>query len=164
MSKFDFETIIHELPSKWTERNFLWIWNADKIPPHVGLSVGKDYFSLTYKKSEHLQVSSMLKKAKRSSIPLVLVAFMEPVELTETSKIFMSYNRATPETTCLFPIKDVFQMNQDVKQLSDLLTNLKLSDRILDVYGVNLPNDYHGLAAYSLDDIQKRIDLLRSKI
>ena len=163
MSKFDFETILHEVPSKWSERSFIWIWNADKIPPHVGISVGRDYFSLTYKKAEHLQVSSMLKKAKRANIPLVFVAVRNQLDVLEVERCFFQYQRANKHTTCLFPIKQVFHLGEQVKQLADLLLHLHENEAISAVYGLNLPADYQGISDYSIGDIQKRIQELISK-
>lgn len=162
MSKFDFESIIHEVPTKWSERNYIWIWNDDKIPPHVGLSVGRTYFSLTYKKAECLQVYSMLKKAKRAQIPLVLVAVKNQVDVMEVERCFFNHQAADENTSCLYPIKEVFGLGKDVKQLSDLLRYLKQKNAISSVFALNLAKDYTGIPDYSINDIQKRIHELIS--
>src|SRR5688500_11237527 len=124
MSKFDFQSINRELPEQVLQKTFIWIWNADKIPPHIGISSGKDYYSLTYRKSEHLLSASMLRKAKRAAIPLVLVEIPQTMICLEPKTLFSRYDRASGELTCLKPISEVMQLSGWIKQLADLLIYL----------------------------------------
>ena len=156
MSKFDFKFIHRELPEYMLQKTFIWIWNADKIPPHIGISTGKDYYSLSYRKSEHLLTASMLKKAKRVAIPLVLVEIPKEMIRKDTTMIFSGYHRATDGFTCLHPIREVMQLDQ-VNQLADLLIHLESQNLITQVNGLNLPENYRGIPAYSMEDIWERI-------
>ncbi len=156
MSKFDFKFIHRELPEYMLQKTFIWIWNADKIPPHIGISTGKDYYSLSYRKSEHLLTASMLKKAKRVAIPLVLVEIPKEMIRKDTTMIFSGYHRATDGITCLHPIREVMQLDQ-VNQLADLLIHLESQNLITQVNGLNLPENYRGIPAYSMEDILERI-------
>lgn len=162
MSKFDFKFIHRELPDQLLQKTFIWIWNADKVPPHIGISSGKDYYSLTYRKSEQLLTASMLKKAKRSAVPLVLVEI--PVELIrkEMTSVFSKFERASGEITCMYPIREVMQL-EGVNQLANLLTYLDSEDLMLQVSGLNLPEDYRGIPEYSMEDILRRIQVLNRK-
>ena len=156
MSKFDFKFIHRELPEYMLQKTFIWIWNADKIPPHIGISTGKDYYSLSYRKSEHLLTASMLKKAKRDANPLVLVEIPKEMIRKDTTMIFSGYHRATDGITCLHPIREVMQLDQ-VNQLADLLIHLESQNLITQVNGLNLPENYRGIPAYSMEDILERI-------
>ncbi|TSJ47658.1 hypothetical protein [Fluviicola chungangensis] len=162
MSEFNFKTIYRELPEQMLRKSFIWIWNADKVPPHIGISRGKDYFSLTYRKSEHLLTASMLKKAKRSLIPLVLIEIPESVFVSDLVSVFSKYDRAAGGLTCLHPIREVMQQ-EGVSQLVNLLTYLESEDLILKVNGLNLPEGYRGIPDYSMEDILKRISQLNEK-
>lgn len=163
MSEFDFKTICREVPEQLLRKSFIWIWNADKIPPHIGISNGKDYFSLTYRKSEHLLTSSMLKKARRSLIPLVLAEVPPEVILFDLEAVFSKYDRAIEGITCLHPIRESMNLDRRVNQLSDLLVYLESKDLIIGVNGLNLPENYTGIPDYSMEDILKRIRILNTK-
>lgn len=163
MSKFDFKFIHRELPEHMLQKTFIWIWNADKIPPHIGISTGKDYYSLSYRKSERLLTASMLRKAKKASIPLVLVEIPKEVIRKDATVIFSGYHRAIDGITCLHPIREVMQLDQ-VNQLADLLTYLQSYDLITQVNGLNLPGNYRGIPAYSMEDILERIRSLNGEI
>ena len=159
MSEFDFKSIHRELPEQLLQKSVLWIWNADKIPPHIGISVEKEYFSLTYRKSERLLTASMLKKAKRSLVPLVLVEIPKELVSEEIAAVFSKYERAISDVTCLHPIREVMKLEQ-VSQLADLLSCLETGNLIKSVNGLNLPEDYKGIPDYSMEDILKRISQL----
>ena len=162
MSEFDFKFIHRELPDQLFQKTFIWIWNADKVPPHIGISAGKDYYSLTYRKSEHLLTASMLKKAKRSGVPLVLVEIPKETIQLNPQQTFSKYERAIDGITCLQPIREVMQL-EGVNQLASLLTYLESESLLIQVNGLNLPEDYTGIPDYSMEDILKRIRILNTK-
>lgn len=160
MSEFNFEAIQAGFPENLTQKTMIWIWNADKIPPHIGISTGKDYFSLTYRKSEHLLTASMLKKAKRSAIPVVLVEIPGDVIQLDSITVFSKYERAIDGITCLRPIREVMKLDSKVGQLADLLIYLEANQLICQVNGLNLPEGYVGIPDYSMEEILDRIKLL----
>lgn len=163
MSEFIFKHIYRELPDQLLQKSVIWIWNADKVPPHIGISRGRDYFSLTYKKSEQLLTASMLKKAKRSLIPLVLVEIPDEVILFDLGTVFSKYERAIDGITCLHPIRESMNLDRRVNQLSDLLVYLESKNLIRAVNGLNLPENYKGIPDYSMEDILKRIEGLNQR-
>ncbi|WP_300665839.1 hypothetical protein [Fluviicola sp.] len=160
MSEFNFEAIQAGFPENLIQKTMIWIWNADKIPPHIGISNGKDYFSLTYRKSERLLTASMLKKAKRSVIPLVLVEIPGDNIQLDPISIFSKYERAVDGITCLRPIREVMKLDSNVGQLADLLIYLESNKLIRGVNGLNLPEGYGGIPDYSMEEILDRIKLL----
>lgn len=163
MSSFEFGSIESGFPLKMTKQNYLWIWNATKIPPHIGISVGSNYFSLTYAEVEEMQVVSMIRKVKRSNIPLVLVELEKELDLKSTQEVFYKYTRAmVGGPTCLFPIRDVLNAGNEVGQLADLLAKLATTKN-LQFHGVNLPEDYTKLPSYTVSEIMERIESLSIK-
>lgn len=163
MSEFNFESILTGFPEQLLQKTCIWIWNADKIPPHIGISIDKDYFSLTYRKSEHLLTFSMVKKAKRSAIPLVLVEVPQKVIRKNPSVVFSNYDRAVDGVTCLHPIREVMGLD-GVSQLVILLNHLESENLITQVNGVHLPEGYNGIPDYSMNDILNRIKELNERI
>lgn len=162
MSEFNFEAIQAGFPENLNQKTIIWIWNADKIPPHIGISIGKDYFSLTFRKSEHLLTASMLKKAKRSAIPLVLVEIPGESIRLDPVTVFSKYKRAIDGITCLLPIRETMGLGESINQLADLLIYLESNKLIAQVNGVNLLEGYRGIPDYSMKEILDRIKLLNN--
>ena len=161
MASFTFEHIIRQSPSFDNDEVYIWVWNADKIPPHLGLSLGKNYLSLTYRGVEDFQTATMLRKIKRLNVPMLFVKISVSADQQKLLDTFSSYERAKPGgATCLSPIKDVLQASPEVIQLSLLLQFLEKHQQIESVFGVNLPDDYHSLPEYGWQDIVKRIETL----
>ncbi|MNK12903.1 hypothetical protein D3C87_309810 [compost metagenome] len=163
MSAFDFTQIHREFPENLLQKTYIWIWNADKIPPHIGISAGKEYYSLTYRKSEQLLTASMLKKAKRSAVPLVLVEIPSEIIKQDLNTVFKSYQRAMNGITCLYPIREALSLGSEINQLTDLLKHLQSEKLIRNVSGANLPEAYKGIPGYSMEDILKRIEYLNGE-
>lgn len=163
MVGFSFPVIHREWPTKLSSSQWLWIWNADKIPPHIGISVGKDYFSLTYKEVERKQTTSMVAKAKRSQIPLLLVRLTQNLTSEAVQSEFANYIKAeVGGPTCLFPIRELVGAPESVQQLAQLLDFLSTQQGELEVFGVHLKQDFRGLTPYSVDQIMKRINELHA--
>lgn len=163
MSTFKFDTITNEFPKFNKDEVFIWVWNADKIPPHLGLSCGKQYFSLTFKGVDEYSTPAMIRKIKRSEIPGLFIQ-VETTIGQDTRKTFDLFERAKPGiSTCLSPIKTVLGIDESVKQLAELLLIIKQDLRLKDVYGVFLPNDYQSLPVYNWNDIVSRIEVLNAE-
>jgi hypothetical protein len=163
MNTFKFETIIAELPKFEKDELFIWVWNADKIPPHLGLSCGKNYHSLTYKGVDEFMVGTMIRKLKRSEIPTLFVRVESELN-SDLSRLFQSFERAKPGvSTCLSPIKMAFGIEDTVKQLSGLLAQIQEQGKLGRVYGMFLNEDYSSLPVYGWEDIVSRIEVLNAE-
>lgn len=162
MPGFEFGTLQSGWPEKPGRGTWLWIWHADKIPPHIGISSADDYFSLTYKTCELAKsVAEMMHKAERAKIPLVLVDLQHCGLTTDFYAIFEQYDRAeSNKATCLTPIRAIFGMNDTVRQLSDLLTEIEKSGHLRDVFVLHLEPTYRGIRDYSITEIMQRIEQL----
>ena len=161
MSSFPFHTILKNLPTDWNSKKHLWIWNPDKIPPHIGISDGDNYFSLTFRGIEQLHVPEILKKANRSKTPFLVIELEQTSFQTDFSQIFNQFEKAKVNgPTCLYPIKAICGSSNRVNQLSDLLVEIQQNQQKWTVYGAHLPLGYSEIPAYSVADIMIRIDEL----
>jgi hypothetical protein len=162
MPEFNFSDIMFASPEKIGFGTWLWVWNADKIPPHIGISRGRNYFSLTYRNCEvQKDVAAMFRKAKRAAIPLVLIDVSNWEFLRDFTTIFEQYERAASGgPTCLTPVKEAFGLTEGVFQLADLLTEIEKQGRLKQVFALNLDRTYRGIPDYSVTEIMSRIELL----
>jgi hypothetical protein len=162
MADFVFSGLIFGWPEKLSSGAWLWIWNADKVPPHIAVSRGQNYFSLTYRECEiQKNVAAMVRRAKRTAIPLVLVNISDwPFERDFTA-IYEQYDRAkVGGPTCLTPVKEVLGLTDRIAQLAELLTEIEKAGQLKQVFAVNLDRAYRGIPDYTVSEIMSRIELL----
>lgn len=162
MPTFNFSEMQTGWPPKMVRGSYLWIWNADKIPPHIGISRGQNYFSLTFRSAEiQKSVIAMVRKARRAEIPLVLIDISDWPFKKDFTSVFQQFEKAMPEgPTCLSPLKEVLEINERVKQLAELLTEIEKRGHLKQVFAVHLGEGYRRLPDYSPEDIRSRIALL----
>lgn len=161
MSEYRFEQISFSCPARISSDVFLWVWNPDKIPPHIGVSVGKDYFSLTYREVEHKLTLSQQRRAKRSQIPLLLIRLPQESVKEDVATVFANYRRAmVGGPTCLSPLKQLLDCPKEVKQLAHLLQFLEEKHGVLEVFALHLDESYDQLPKYSISQIMHRIEEL----
>lgn len=164
MLTFNFKQIERLFPSFDNTTVLLWVWNADKIPPHIGVSVGKSYYSLTYKGVEELQTSSMIRKVKRLQIPILFIALEKEATAESVSAIFQQFDRAAPGgATCLSPVKSLFSTSDDIVQLAAFLSLMEQKELLKQVNGMFLKPEYSALPSYSWMDIVQRIEVLHAE-
>jgi hypothetical protein len=137
---------------------YLWVLHADKIPPHIGVSIDGRYFSLKSNgKDEDVAASSVLSIVARKNIRSLLFEVESSVTKTFVQQVFDQFDKTiTGEVTCLNPLKEVFGYAEP-RQLQDLLTELDKDNRINEVIGLNLSADFTGISTYELEDIHERL-------
>lgn len=161
MAKFDFKSIDFVKPTDLGVKNYIWVWNPDKIPPHLGFSFGKIYFSLTYKGNEMKSVSGMIRKANRLKIGLLFIEIPDAWIIKDVPEVFAQYTKAIAGlNTCLTPIREVFDLGETIQQLANLLTELESRNESLHVFALHLDETYNALPDYSVSDIVTRIQEL----
>lgn len=161
MSSYQFSHIVHTKPDFNSGKVYIWVWNADKTPPHLGFSCGKDYFSLTYKTSEHKSVSGMLGRSSRLKIPLVFIEIHTDVSLEAIANAFNKFPKAIlHHTTCLTPIRELLGFDETIQQLAHLLTAIEKRGDDFQVFALHLDTTYKALPFYTLDTINERIHAL----
>jgi hypothetical protein len=161
MSDFKF-THIGELSNLDLLKNgfYLWIWYADKIPPHIGCSLNGFYYSLKVNgKDDGLLVEKVLNIVEKKKILTLFVPIDKIVNSAEIKAVFAHYKQARSGTsTCLTPIVNLLGLEVlKIRQLSDLLKYLESENILGKVFGLNLTEGYQGIPSYGADDIQNRL-------
>ena len=158
MAKYTFREITFSKPIGFQDSSYIWVWNCDRIPPHLGFSTGKHYFSLTYKGNEQKSVSGMLGKATRLKIPLLFIEVPKEIIQENPELVFSSFEKADATNfTCLSPIRELLGMNETIQQLANLLTEFDARKLAFNVFALHLDKTYRELPEYSVEDIVSRI-------
>jgi RNase H-fold protein (predicted Holliday junction resolvase) len=162
MFDFVFDTIHFQEKIVQLNGVHLWILHADKIPPHIGISVNNTYFSLKAKgKDEAIAIQSILQVIDKKKISTILVQLKVDLKKEDLNKEYANFERAFGlETSCLVPIKNCLEAPKSIQKLSDLLHFLQEQHLLLSVFGLHLTNEYKGIKSYSIDEIQQRIEKL----
>jgi hypothetical protein len=165
MYSFEFEEILpfHD-PQMLHQGFYLWVWYADKIPPHIGCSIDGRYFSLKVNgKDELLKVEKVLAIVERKKIASLIIRVDTDLFLGSVSKKFNQFTKASNgKSTCLTPIAQILACDSDVEQLSQLLKYLKDQRKLNKVFGLNLVKGYKGIPFYSRQDIDDRLRKLEN--
>lgn len=158
MPSFDFADIDYSHSFDFKAKSYLWIWHANKIPPHIGISTHNSYFSLKVSgKDAALPCERTLVKAQKKNIALLLIELDTNYSLDQLEEVYQNYSAATPfVATCLTPIVQLLGLHE-VNQLSEMLHKLAENNTLGKVYGLNLPDGYSALPDYSPSDIQFRL-------
>lgn len=138
---------------------FLWILHATKIPPHVGISLDGQYFSLKMNGIDDLAIEQVLKIMLKKEIPSVLVKLKENQAIYKRFlTVKNTYERIIPEkTTCLSPISELLLSDHKDYLLPELLETLSLQGQIESFFGLNLPSEFTGLISYEKQQVSKRL-------
>lgn len=148
---FSVESLDTQLPS-------LWVFHADKIPPHIGFSVNGSYFSLKAKGVDFaLDVSSVVALIQRKEITTLCFQLRDSISKDSTEQIFSRYRQTIPgQITCLQPIKEVLDLPES-RILVELLRDLDEHKRIQKTIGFFIPDDFQGIKIYNEAAIHKRL-------
>lgn len=158
MATFNFK----ELPSTTTDffqgKCILWVINADKSPPHVGISMHDSFYSLKVNgKDEDLPCHTLVKlfQTKKKK---VLLYEIEVTEALNLRSIFNKYNYIiNGKSTCLTPIHKALLNVDNSILLKNLIEQLESQSRIKAIFGLNLNPDFTGIPAYSMAEVLERI-------
>jgi len=163
MSEYRFDAILPMDTLLLNEETFLWIWYADKIPPHLGISTRGSYFSLKYNgKDAALKTDKPLKVIHDRRIPVLFICLDVSLTLESVLSVFDSFDKASSQGyTCLDPIQKSLHYD-GFKTVCDLLDELKKDGKIKSVSGLNLPEDYAGIPAYGMEEIRSRLNKLEN--
>lgn len=158
MSSFKFSEIQFSKDYNFQTKTYLWVWHANKIPPHIGISSQDAYFSLKVSgKDVGLPCDRTLNRVLAKNISLVLIELKDVKSISEIQSVYENYHSAVPTiSTCLTPIIEILG-GDDVNQLSELLHKLAENNTLGSVFGINLPEGYESLPDYSPSDIQYRL-------
>lgn len=139
----------------------IWVLHADKIPPHIGLSVNGLFYSLKANgKDVAVPIANLLDIIERRGIALLCFRLSDQLTMNDVDLVYSGFDKTIPnEVTCLNPIKSLLQHDESTK-LIELLASLEIDQRIERVFGLNIPSDFDGIKDYLVSDIHARLTLL----
>ena len=83
------------------------------------------------------------------------------INIPQLAAVFDKYKTTIPYiTTCLNPIKDVFE-NENPEKLAELLDELYRQNEIVRTCGFNIDSKFSGIKDYNVADIHARLNSLR---
>ncbi len=166
MYSFEFETISQLKDFQDLNAGFyLCIWHANKIPPHIGVIIDGSYFSLKVKgKDENIPVKDIVKLISRKEICSLFVKIDANINKFYVEEVFSRFKIAEEsKASCLTPITEIFNVNESVYKLSELLNYFKAKNQIDQVFGLNLTSDFKGILSYGKEEIEARLKQLSNK-
>ncbi len=160
---FEFESIDRNFENLNYQKTLIWILHADKIPPHIGISVNDYFFSLKVRgKDEFCPLSKLVALLKVKKISTVTIVLNKSLLLDDLEKKFKQFSRAYDlESSCLVPIKEILLPNERIERLKDLLDNLQEKKLINQVFGLNLGETFKGIPHYTTEQIKWRLEKLK---
>jgi hypothetical protein len=164
-SEFHFGKIIDSASAFLdTDKAQLWVWHADKIPPHIGFSINSHYFSLKANgRDVNVPIDSIIAVIHKKKIPTLAIQLDINIENSSVEEEFFRYSKTVPQQiTCLEPIKQILGSTES-SQLTELLTVLKDRNQLQQVTGFYLPEDFRQISSYTLEDIHRRLSDLVNK-
>src|SRR5690606_34955017 len=138
------ESFVDGSLNEWDDQScLLWVWHADKIPPHLGISVKGQYFSLKANgKDEGIQLASVLSVLNKKRIKTVCFRLTSNITLEDLKLEFAKFTTTIPnKISCLEPIQNLLHIKA-ASQLNDLLIALDQNKQIEETIGFNLPEDF----------------------
>lgn len=163
MSKYKITNILDAKEIEVDEQKcVLWVWHADKIPPHLGLSIEGKYFSLKANGKDFMtEIESVRQIIQKKKIKTLCIELKTEINLNDVVNSFNPYSTTIPfEVTCLQPIQEVLNSFFS-KQLVDLLLDLEAKNQIQRVFGFNIPEGFDSISEYTTDDIHARLKQLK---
>jgi len=136
---------------------FLWIWQPENTPPHLGISMDGKYFSLQYEKMQfELSVQNIFEIIERKQISIMWLQIQ--VENHNVRDIFLNYvSCSINNCSCIQPILDIFSVSKNGAILFDLLESLE-SKRILGkLFHKNLPKKFTHINPYTREDVTEHL-------
>lgn len=160
MSRFDFKYIESLEAMDLNQGNYLWIWHATKIPPHIGASSKGLYYSLKVSgKDAALPVNRIQHLIRDKQIPFIAIELNGSIRAIED--VFASYFFAKAgELSCLEPIKNWLSVDSSCEKLEDLLLEIQAEGKIGRIAGIHLPTDFKFLPQYTKKEINNRLSKL----
>lgn len=137
---------------------YLWVLHVDKIPPHIGISVSGQYFSLKAKgKDENLPLDQLIQIIQRKEISVLVIHLDENISLEDVQTKYAQFEMTIPEEyTCLEPVRQVLN-RPNASKLEWLIDELDGDASITGYTGINLPENFRGIPFYTEEDIHRHL-------
>lgn len=141
---------------------YLYVFHADKVPPHLGIVANGMFFSLKANGIDlDLSVSKINALIERKKICTLIYEINKGI-IKDVREVFLAHGKyINTGETCLNPISEVYYTNQHHAKIGELLSDLKQEKCILNIYGAYLSSDFKGILNYSIEEINDRIKKLQ---
>jgi hypothetical protein len=144
---------------------FLCVIHANRIPPHIGISINGKFFSLKAKgKDVNIPIDRIVQLLHTKLIAGLFVK-LNP-SLVSEEKVIRVFNLLPSsiegKQTCLGPIIEIVGAPESVEHIGDLLAYLESDESIIQRITLNLPTGFKGIPWYSLTEIKQRIEFLKN--
>jgi hypothetical protein len=144
---------LREIQEFDTDSLAIWAIHADKIPPHIGISIASKFYSLKVNgKDDGLNVPQLILTFKKKKVP-VLIVQIKGAKHIDLEGFFMKYERASCDgSTCLEPVSSAIGLDK-FETFHELLNALNEKDQVKDCYGLNLKSNFSGIPFYTKSSI-----------
>ena len=144
---------------------FLCVIHANKVPPHLGISINGKFFSSKAKgKDLNIPIDRIVQILRKKMIAGLFVK-LNPLLVSEenVNRVFnLLPSGIEGEQTCLWPIRELVGAPESVEHIGDLLAYLESDESIIERITLNLPTGFKGIPWYSLTEIKQRIEFLKN--
>lgn len=144
---------------------YIWILHASKIPPHIGISLNGNYFSLKANgKDVSVSYASVLEIINKRNIPTLFLKIIDlKIDLAKIENVFKTYDCAKAgHATCLFPITELLLNEKKDIILKELLEILVQKNYIETVFSLHLDADFTGIPDYDKNSINERLNTIHA--
>lgn len=164
---FDFEfdhTLDINSPVTFESGVYLWVFHANKIPPHIGISKDGMFYSLKSSGVDmDLDTNKVFLTIQRKQIPSFIIE-INCEQAIDLRSEFSKYSKTEiGKSTCLTPVKNVLNYS-DAQKLSELLNYLAANNRLRQVYRLNGTSGMKGILKYDTDKITDRLLALEKQL
>lgn len=146
-----------------SDRIYIIVFHAHKIPPHLGIIANKNFYSWKASGSDiGLSIDKVLHLIDRKNIATLIIDLGEYSVKTNVHQHFSASSAGIQSgMTCLSPINECLTGKDQYNKVGELLSFLERSEQIKNIFGAYLPGGFEGIPNYSRTDIQDRINYLR---
>ncbi len=151
--------------------SYIVILHAHRVPPHIGMIIGKEYHSLTIKGHElNVSTEALMRNITQRKIASLFVEIKQHPTFSQNylkehfiSNILNYSKVQVGHATCLSPIKDFFEENyalekEQVNYLFELLPVLQERGLIQSCSAAFIDQKEFQLPVYSLSELNSGID------
>lgn len=148
---------------------YLVIMHARRIPPHIGMIVGGQYYSLSIKGQElNVPVEAFVRNLSLRKIAAAFIQIQSDAKNSDELKMLLTaFIQRFPKVeagkaTCLSPVKLFFDAAyaidiNEVNYVFDLLPQLEANHLITKISSLNIDENRLQLPVYSMNDINTGI-------
>jgi hypothetical protein len=148
-----------ELKTNLSDGVYLWLWQVDQTPPHIGISENGSYFGLKMNKKEvGIDSLMVLNKIVRRNIPMLFLKIESIPKFLNLHIAFEEYISCEIDLcSCLRPISEAFKLNNSQAVLFDLVEQIEENGGEINQFGFQLPKDFSGIGTYDYQMVEDHI-------